>query len=208
MANSAIKWLFLVLLLLTSVNAMAQAVITSAAVKSSSTESVTSVSAGANPGGNVVDSTAPVVVPPFSTDSILQMLFGLGLVVALIFTLAWLLKRIGGVGGFAQSGLRVVATLPLSTRERAVLVQAGDKQLLLGVAPGRVNLLETFDKPVIDSASTSGNQFSHRLKDAIARRQSKPQAVTDPLSATGGRSRHVDLDAEEPHAELESRNKG
>ena len=152
----------------------------SSALKSSALESAvsgSSASVSTSLSGGASKSTPPATLPPFSTSSILQMLFGLGLVIALIFFLAWFLKRIGGVGGLAQSGLRVVATLPLSTRERIVLVQAGDKQLLLGVAPGRVNLLETFDEPVIDSTSVSGNQFSNRLKEAMAKRQKQPQKV-------------------------------
>jgi len=113
----------------------------------------------------------PVAVPPFSAGSLAQVLFGLGLVIALIFALAWFLRRINGGGGFGQPGLKVVATLPLSTRERVVLVQAGEKQLLLGVAPGRINLLQSFDQPIVEPVNAPVSQFANRLKEAVSRRE-------------------------------------
>lgn len=106
---------------------------------------------------------------PFSMASLLQLFLGLGLVIGLILLLAWLIKRFGGAG-FASSGMKVVATLPLSARERVVLVEAGDKQLLLGVAPGRVNLLASYDEPLLEVESLQTAPFAERLKEAMARR--------------------------------------
>ncbi len=111
---------------------------------------------------------APMVVEPFSAASLMQLLLGLGLVIVLIFALAWFVRRAGGLGQ-SQGGLRVVASLPLSTRERVVLVQAGEHQLLLGVAPGRVNLLQQFDTPVIDPQATPPGAFADRLREAVSR---------------------------------------
>ncbi len=114
-------------------------------------------------------STPPVMVEPFSVGSLAQLLLGLGLVVALILLLAWGLRRMGGATGFGHAGLRVVASLPLGTRERVVLIQAGEQQLLIGVAPGRVNLLQRFETPVIDPQATPSHPFSDRLRDAMSR---------------------------------------
>src|SRR5690606_38426545 len=44
------------------------------------------------------------------------------LVLGLILGLAWLLRRLPGAGFRPGDGLRVVATLPLGTKERAVVV--------------------------------------------------------------------------------------
>lgn len=106
---------------------------------------------------------------PFSFASLMQLFFGLALVIGVILLLAWVLRRFGGAG-FASSGMKVVATLPLSARERVVLVEAGNKQLLLGVAPGRVNLLESYDEPILDVQDMQSTPFAERLKDAMARR--------------------------------------
>ena len=96
-----------------------------------------------------------------------QLLIGLIVVLLLFFAMAWLVKRSGVAGGFAQGDLKVVATLPLSTRERAVLIQAGSRQLLLGVAPGRVTLLESFDQPLVEPDEKTSPPFSKWLQQAI-----------------------------------------
>jgi flagellar protein FliO/FliZ len=65
----------------------------------------------------------------------------------------------------------VVAALPLGTREKAVLIEIGGRQLLLGVAPGRVSLLERFEQPVVDIESGAG--FGARLRDVLERKDSQ-----------------------------------
>lgn len=106
---------------------------------------------------------------PFSFASLIQLILGLGLVIGLILLLAWLVRRMGGAG-FAGSGMKVIATLPLSARERVVLVEAGGKQLLLGVAPGQVTLLASYDEPLLDAQALNSCTFAERLKEAMARR--------------------------------------
>ena len=70
-----------------------------------------------------------------------QVTLALLLVLAAIFGVAWFLRRLRGITGGAAS-LQVIAQVALGARERAVVVQVGTQQLLLGVAPGRVNLLQ------------------------------------------------------------------
>lgn len=115
-------------------------------------------------------STPPVMIG--------QVLLGLTLVVGLILLMAWVLKKLGHGGVGYSKAMRVVATLPLSTREKATLVQVGDKQILLGVAPGRVNCLHVFDEPAIkldDSTSGSGphSDFSGRFKEILSQRMGR-----------------------------------
>ncbi|WP_207062437.1 flagellar biosynthetic protein FliO [Motiliproteus sp. SC1-56] len=108
--------------------------------------------------------------PPelMSGDALGQMLLGLVLVLVLIFALAWLVRRLGGTGGFGSRGFKVVASLPLGARERLVLVQAGSRQLLLGVAPGRVNLLHEYEQPLLEPSSpVAEGAFSQRLREAL-----------------------------------------
>ena len=89
---------------------------------------------------------------------------GLLLVIALIGFLAWLLRRLGRVQGGAAGGLRVLGGLSLGARERVVLIQVGGRQLLLGVAPGRVQTLHVLDEPLPEAHS--GN-FAANLKAAL-----------------------------------------
>ena len=68
------------------------------------------------------------------------MLVSLLLVVGLIGGLFVVLKRLQVRGG-ASGAIRVLAAQSLGTRERAVLVEVAGRQVLVGVAPGRVQTL-------------------------------------------------------------------
>ncbi len=115
-----------------------------------------------------VTTPAPVNIDPVSTGSIMQMLLGLLLVVGLILLLAWLLRRFTGLQG-QHRAMQVVASLPLSAREKLVLVQVGDKQVLLGVAPGRVSHIESYEEPLIQPGSPAG-EFAMRLQQVMQRK--------------------------------------
>lgn len=62
-------------------------------------------------------------------------------VVTIILAAAWLLKRLAPRQHFGRSTLRVVAGTAVGSRERVVVVEIGTTWLVLGVAPGQVNLL-------------------------------------------------------------------
>ena len=101
----------------------------------------------------------------------LQFFAGLAVVILCIVGLAWLLKRAGGLQASAHGALRIVDGIALSARERVVLVQVGDKQVLLGVAPGRVSAVHVLDEPVETRAGdrpATGN-FAARLRDVLGR---------------------------------------
>jgi len=65
----------------------------------------------------------------------------LALVIGLIYALAWLLRRLPGQRLRGNDGLRIISSIPLGSKERAVLLDINGEQLLLGVAPGAVSLL-------------------------------------------------------------------
>lgn len=99
-----------------------------------------------------------------------QVLFGLAAVLALIFGAAWFVRRLGGLplGGLPLGGspaVQVLGGASLGPRERAVLVQVGDTQLLLGVAPGRVQTLHVLERPLAPPAAggPSPESFGVRL---------------------------------------------
>lgn len=114
-------------------------------------------------------------VPPLAPAvSLAQGLFGLVVVLALIFLCAWLLRRYAGVSRVAPGQFRVVAAVSLGSRERAVLLQAGSKQLVLGVAPGRVEtlcILEGSDRvPVETLAPEHLPPFAQRLAELVGKK--------------------------------------
>jgi flagellar protein FliO/FliZ len=77
-----------------------------------------------------------------------EVTLALLLVLGAIFALAWLLKRVRGLNSRLGSSIEVIAHVPLGQKERAVLLKVGPTQLLLGVAPGRVNTLYVLPEPL------------------------------------------------------------
>lgn len=106
---------------------------------------------------------------PLGAGAVLELVLGLFAVIALILLLAWLVKRVNVLPG-QRTGMQVVAVLPLGQRERAVLVQVGERQLLLGVCASQVSLLQSFDTPVIEPRRAPEGAFSRRLQDVMRQR--------------------------------------
>ncbi|WP_018015555.1 flagellar biosynthetic protein FliO [Teredinibacter turnerae] len=113
-------------------------------------------------------------IAPSAAGVVGQVLGGLLAVIALIMVMAWLAKRMGYGGIASQGQLKIVASIPLGTREKAVIVDACGKTLLLGVAPGRVSFLHELDmqspESVLETAQrpvSKGQDFSAYLKTII-----------------------------------------
>jgi flagellar biosynthetic protein FliO len=79
-------------------------------------------------------------VPSTGTGGV-RVVLALMLVLAAIYGAGWIMRRLRQFSGASATGLQVLAQVGLGARERAVLLRAGDQQLLLGVANGSVRLL-------------------------------------------------------------------
>lgn len=99
-----------------------------------------------------------------------QVMMGLVLVLGLIFAIAWLMRRFGQGTLMGGQHMKVVSSLPLGPREKLLLVDVGGEQLLLGVTPGRINCLHSFNTPVVPTeVSSDGSDFSQKLKEILGR---------------------------------------
>lgn len=108
--------------------------------------------------------TAPAAV---SFASFAGMVLALLLVLALIVGMAWLLRRVSGLGLQGPASLRTVATLAVGPKERLLVVQAGDTQLLVGVTAQQITLLHQLDKPLPVPVPT--NHFANLLARSLGR---------------------------------------
>lgn len=118
-----------------------------------------------------VENTTPT--DPLSIGNMLNMLFGLVFVIAMIFALAWIVKRMGGIQLQNNQRLRLLGGLSLGARERVVLVQVDNKKLVLGVAPGHVRTLHVMEGEIeepINSAAGPDNHFKDKLLQALKSR--------------------------------------
>lgn len=115
----------------------------------------------------------PTAVKTVTTGNLLSWSIGLVIVLSVFFLLVWLLKKIntGSVTGSGQ--LRIMGGLSLGMRERIVLLKAGNKQLILGVSPGRIetlHVLEGEDCLANDSERSvqgSENSFAKKLSQVM-----------------------------------------
>jgi flagellar protein FliO/FliZ len=100
----------------------------------------------------------------------LQVMLGLGLVLALMGGLAWLLKRLGGMQQGSAGAIKILGGAAVGQRERVVLVEIADTWLVIGVAPGHVSALHSMPKgEIMESAvRVPGNaRFPLWLKQVI-----------------------------------------
>ncbi|GAB4356695.1 MAG: flagellar biosynthetic protein FliO [Gammaproteobacteria bacterium] len=107
---------------------------------------------------------------PLSAGTLTQLVLGMVLVVGLILVSAWVLRRFNRFQSSASGQLRIVGGLSMGARERVVLVQVGARQLLLGVAPGRVQTLHVLEEPletVTGTGTGCGDGFAQRLHSAL-----------------------------------------
>lgn len=103
----------------------------------------------------------------------LRWSIGLLFVIAAIFACAFLLRKLPGFSSQAAGVLRILGGVSLGNRERAVLLQVGERQLLLGVSPGSVRTLwvieqgsDTTDRSQQNRPDT-GVSFKGQLENAI-----------------------------------------
>lgn len=102
---------------------------------------------------------APVSAIPaasaVSTGSLLQMLLGLAIVLAMVVAGAWLMKRFAAQRSGSAGAIRIIAGTAVGPRERVVLLEVADTWLVIGVAPGRVNALHTLPRAALPDTATA-----------------------------------------------------
>ena len=96
----------------------------------------------------------------------LQVMLGLGLVLAVIAGAAWLLRRFGGMARGAASVVKVIGGSAVGQRERVVLVEVGDTWLVVGVAPGHVTALHSMPKGESTVSFPNGTSTGSPVGDA------------------------------------------
>jgi len=108
------------------------------------------------------------VIDPLSGTNVVQMVVGLFLVLILVFAIAWLLRRVGGVSLTGSGALKVIAGMSMGARDRVVLLQVGDEQLLVGISPGRIQTLHVLDNPIeIEQSTASSTVFADKLSEVL-----------------------------------------
>ena len=113
-----------------------------------------------------------MALEPLSSSYLLKLTGGLVLVVLVIFVLAWVVKKFN-LNQQSQSGLiRIIAGLSIGTRDRIVLVQVGEEQILLGLTQGRIEKLHTLAVPLeVPGEPLKASSFATRLGRLMGERK-------------------------------------
>jgi len=114
----------------------------------------------------------PAPMPsPLSGTELLSMSMNLLLVIGAILLFGWIYSRSQGLRAARNGHFRVLAAQPLGAKEKVVLLQVGEQQVVVGISPGGMNTLLVPEKPVVPLAPASGDDersFTARLRAAVA----------------------------------------
>lgn len=119
---------------------------------------------------------APAAAPAASGGAggqLTQLVLGLLLVLGLIFLLAWLLRRVQNITPRGQQVIEIVGTRVVGPRDRLLLVQVGNEQILIGHTPGSLTALHVLAEPVQVpvSARQATPEFAQRLMELLGKDQ-------------------------------------
>lgn len=102
-----------------------------------------------------------------------QLAGGLVLVILTILALAWILRRLPVMAGQNRPLIEILAVRAVGARERMMLVQVGEEQILIGLTPTGMRHLHTLRQAVtVTPASVepgSAVEFATLFKRATAR---------------------------------------
>ena len=103
-----------------------------------------------------------------------QLLLGLLLVIGLIFVLAWVMRRVQRVGPNSGQVIELVSSRALGPRDRLMLVQVGNEQILLGITPGRITPLHVLKEPVqVPARESVTPEFAQQLMKLMGKDKDK-----------------------------------
>jgi flagellar protein FliO/FliZ len=118
----------------------------------------------------------PLPSSPVSLGGVLQVLFGLVVVLATVAATAWLLKRFAPGQVSAGGAIRLIGGIAVGPKERVVVVEVGETWLVVGVAPGQVTALHNMPRvtnvPETNAQGGGDPRFSLWLKEVMSRRNS------------------------------------
>lgn len=91
-----------------------------------------------------------------ATSTLLQVVFGLGVVLLVIAGAAWLARRYLPAAGAGGGPVRIVGGVMVGPKERVVVVEVADTWIVAGVTSQNVNALCTMPRPPHDRGDVSG----------------------------------------------------
>ncbi|MBT1450829.1 flagellar biosynthetic protein FliO [Glaciecola sp. XM2] len=104
-------------------------------------------------------------------SSFISIFLSLMLVIAIIFALAYLMRRFN-VTQAGNGQMKVVASMMAGAKEKIMVIEVGDEQHLVGITSHSINHLATLNNPIQSSSKSSAVDgkagFQQKLVQAMA----------------------------------------
>lgn len=107
------------------------------------------------------------------TDQVLQVGLYLGLIVGLIVVLGFVARRLSQNNFQSGGAMKIVSSLPLGMKEKLLLVQVGEQQILIGVTPTNISRIESFEGVVVEKESEGLGDFRLKLQEIMQQNQTR-----------------------------------
>lgn len=129
---------------------------------------------------------ADAVAKVSPTGSILKMVLGLGVVLAVMALVSWGVKRMMPNALAQNSAIKVVGGVSVGSRERVMVLEVAGRWLVVGVAQGQVSAIADLDigADALASTMTAGS-------DAMSKKSVKPFSEWLKKSADTAKARLV-----------------
>lgn len=106
--------------------------------------------------------------PGIDGGDVLSLGASMIIIVGVILVLGWMYSRSRFSGGANADVINVVATRALGPKERLLVVEVAEQQLLVGMTASDVRTLHVFDKPVaVAREDKTESRFAGRLRSAL-----------------------------------------
>jgi len=117
-----------------------------------------------------------LAAPEASQFNVFAALGSLIFVIALILFLAWLMKRLRIPALGREKDFSVIRQLPLGTRERLMVIKAGEEQFVIGMTSQSIQLISKLDTPLKDdndavSHSKLSSSFAKQLNQLLKKNE-------------------------------------
>lgn len=118
-----------------------------------------------------------------SGQHITTVLLALIGIVVLILLFAWAARHMGGGSWLKTSQMKIISAMPLGTRERLLLVQVGEQQLLLGVTAQSISTLHSFTTPInVSVPEPETSDFAKKLLGMLNKTAVKNTTPSDAVN--------------------------
>lgn len=120
--------------------------------------------------------SSPVLAASDSQYNLFAAFGSLIFVIALILFLAWAMKRLRIPVLGKDKDFAVIRQISLGTKEKLMVVKAGDEQFVVGMTPQSIQLISKLEAPLSDSSQGGSGQnmstpFARQLNQLLKKNE-------------------------------------